>query len=219
MTKKELPTYTKGEEIFNAVTHIVGGAFGIFALIMCVLLAIKHNQTSLGMFSIVLYTSTIIILYTMSSIYHFLNRNNAKKVFRIFDHCTIYLLIAGTYSPICLISLRNSPWGIILFSIVWGCAIIGITFNAINMYWKAVKIISMILYIAMGWCVIFAIFPLLEVVPLACFYWLLAGGLAYTLGVIFYGLGKKIKYMHSIWHLFCILGTVLQFIAIYVYII
>lgn len=219
MSKKELPYYTKGEEIFNAVSHIVGGAFGIVALILSIIFGVKYDHYNLEMMSIIIYGLSITILYTMSSIYHFLHRNKAKKVFRIFDHCTIYLLIAGTYSPICLIALKDSIWGTIIFFTVWFLAIIGITFNAINMYWKAVKIISMVLYVAMGWCIIIALFPLLEIVPIAGFWWLLAGGLAYTFGLIFYGLGKKIKYMHAIWHLFCLLGTIFQFVGIFSYII
>lgn len=219
MSKKELPYYTKGEEIFNAVSHIVGGAFGIVALILSIIFGVKYDHYNLEMMSIIIYGLSITILYTMSSIYHFLHRNKAKKVFRIFDHCTIYLLIAGTYSPICLIALKDSIWGTIIFFTVWFLAIIGITFNAINMYWKAVKIISMVLYVAMGWCIIIALFPLLEIVPIASFWWLLTGGLAYTFGLIFYGLGKKIKYMHAIWHLFCLLGTIFQFVGIFSYII
>ena len=214
---KELPQYTKGEEIFNAVSHIVGGAFGIVALILGIVYGIKYHHDALGMLGIVFYGVSMILLYTMSSIYHFLRRNKAKKVFRIFDHCTIYLLIAGTYSPICLITLRDSIMGIILFSIVWGCAIIGITANAINMYALPIKILSMIMYLAMGWCVVFAIKDLMQLMPIQEFWWILAGGIAYTIGCIFYGIGAKKKYIHSVWHLFVLLGTILQFVGIFAY--
>lgn len=219
MTKKELPKYTKEEELFNAITHIIGAAFGVVALILGIVFGVKTNKNAAEMTGIILYGVSMILLYTMSSLYHFLPRNKAKRVFRIFDHCTIYLLIAGTYSPICLISLGATSWGIILFAVVWSCAIVGITFNAINMYWKAVKVLSMVLYLAMGWSVVFAIFPLLDVFPFEGFMWLLAGGIAYTVGVIFYAMGKKKKFVHGIWHLFCLVGTLLQFIAIFVYVI
>lgn len=160
----------------------------------------------------------MIITYTMSAIYHFLRPNKAKKVFRIFDHCSIYLLIAGTYTPLCLITLTNAPaWGYTLFAIVWALSILGIVLNAVNMYkWK---VLSMILYIALGWCIILAIYPLLQNIQLAGFWWLLAGGLCYTVGAVFYGFGKKVKYIHSIWHLFVLFGSILQFVSILFYVI
>lgn len=219
MKKIELPDYTKGEEIFSAVSHIVGGDFGVIALLLCTIFSVLKGMDGLSIFCLVLYGVSIIVLYTMSALYHFLRRNRAKKVFRVFDHCTIYLLIAGTYTPICGIVLRDSIWGIIILAIVWGGAIIGITFNAINMQWKAVKIISMILYVVMGWIIIAAIHPLLEAWNLPGFLWTLSGGIAYTIGVVFYAFGKKRRYIHSIWHLFVLLGTIFQFVAIFGYII
>ena len=216
---KELPSYTKGEEIFNAVSHIVGGAFGIVALILGLVYTIQYGHDGWSILSIIIYGFSIIVLYTMSSIYHFLRRNKAKRVFRIFDHCTIYFLIAGTYTPICVILLRDEWWGIALLIAVWISAIIGIVFNAINMHKKSIKILSMFLYIIMGWCVIFLIVPLLKIWPGPGFWFLLGGGISYTVGVIFYAFGKKAKYIHSIWHLFVFLGTVLQFVAILKYIV
>ncbi len=216
---KELPSYTKGEEIFNAVSHIVGGSFGIIALILGLVFTIREGHDGWSILSVIIYGVSIILLYTMSSIYHFLRRNKAKRVFRIFDHCTIYLLIAGTYTPICVILLRHEWWGILLLILVWVAAIVGITFNAINMHKTSIKVLSMILYIVMGWCVIFLIVPLLKIWYGPGFWFLLGGGISYTVGVIFYAFGKKAKYIHSIWHLFVFLGTVLQFIAILKYII
>lgn len=212
-----LPVYTKGEEIFNAVTHIVGGAFGIIFLIVGVIYAHWHCDR-VGIFSMYIYGFCMIITYTMSAIYHFLRPNRAKKVFRIFDHCSIYLLIAGTYTPLCLITLANAPaWGYTLFAIVWALSILGIVLNAVNMYkWK---VLSMILYIALGWCIILAIYPLLQNMQLAGFWWLLAGGLCYTVGAVFYGFGKKVKYIHSIWHLFVLFGSILQFVSILFYVV
>ena len=127
---KELPNYTKGEEIFNAVSHIVGGAFGIVALVLGVVFACLYSD-SYGIVSMSIYGASMILLYTMSSIYHFLRRNKAKKVFRIFDHCTIFLLIAGTYTPYCLVTLRQTgAWGWSLFGVVWLFAVLGIIFNS-----------------------------------------------------------------------------------------
>lgn len=128
---KTLPKYTRGEEIFNAVSHIVGGALGIGALVVGIVFAALKTD-KIGVISMIIFGLSIMILYTMSAIYHFLFINKAKKVFRVFDHCTIYLLIAGTYTPICLITLRNEwIWGYLILGIVWFLAILGIVFNAI----------------------------------------------------------------------------------------
>ena len=218
MTNKELPKYTKGEEIFNAVSHIVGGAFGILALVIGVIYAALYSN-AVAIVSMVIFGVAMILLYTMSAIYHFLRPNRAKKVFRIFDHCTIYLLIAGTYTPFCLIALEGVLQGYIILGIVWGISIVGITLNAVNMHWKAVKILSQISYIALGWCILFAFIPLLNALSLLEFWLLVGGGLAYTMGAIFFAFGSKCRYIHSVWHLFVILGTILQFTSILLYII
>lgn len=218
MKNSDLPNFTHGEEIFNAVTHIVGGAFGIIGLILGIILSIQKGHDEIGILAIIIYCISIILLYTMSSIYHFLNRNLAKKVFRIFDHCTIYLLIAGTYTPICLITLRESLIGIIIFIVVWLCAIAGIIMNAINMHAKTVKIISMTLYLVMGWCGVLVFKDLLEATSLTACLGILFGGIAYTGGVVFFSMGTKVKFAHSLWHMFCILGTVIHFVTISIYI-
>ena len=214
---KDLPNYTKGEEIFNAVSHIVGGAFGIVALVVGVIFACLYSD-AYAIVSMAIYGSSMILLYTMSAIYHFLRRNKAKKLFRIFDHCTIFLLIAGTYTPFCLVTLRGA-WGWSIFGVVWALAILGIVFNAINMHKPLIKTLSMICYLCMGWCVVVAIKPLLENLDKAGFIWLLIGGLMYTLGAIFYLAGSKKKYIHSVWHLFCLLGTFFQFMSILLYVV
>lgn len=214
---KSLPSYTKGEEIFNAVTHIVGGAFGIVFLIVGVIYA-HWNCNALGIASVYIYGFSMIIAYTMSSIYHFLRPNKAKRIFRIFDHCSIFLLIAGTYTPFCLITLANAPaWGYTIFALVWTLSIIGIVLNAINMYkWN---VLSQILYIALGWCILIAVVPLVKYLDVAGFWWLLSGGIAYTVGAVFYGFGRKMKYIHSVWHLFVLSGSILQFVSILFYVI
>ena len=207
---KSLPRYTKGEEIFNAVSHIVGGAFGLCAWLT---LALRAHGTA-EQLSVAAFGVSIIVLYTMSALYHFLPVGRAKRVFRIFDHCTIFLLIAGTYTPYCLIPLYGTTVGWAVFAAQWVCAAAGITMNAIRMNNKVVKGISMALYVVMGWMAIAFIPALLPRVSAACFWLLLAGGIAYTAGIAFFAFGKKVRYFHSVWHLFVLLGTALQFASI-----
>ncbi len=207
------PSYGKGEELFNAISHIVGGALGvIFCVISFYLVSLSPSSNQYVAAGI--YSFSIITLYTMSALYHFLPQGRAKRVFRIFDHCTIFLLIAGCYTPFCLIPLWNLPVGKVIFIVEWSLAIIGITFNAINMNNKIIKVCSQICYVIMGWMIVFAIRPLLVAVPLSCFLWLLAGGIFYTVGILFYALGKKKTYLHCVWHIFVLVGSVLQFISI-----
>ena len=215
----KLARYTKGEEIFNAVTHIVGGAIGVAVLVLAIIFAVLRSD-GLVLMGVIFYGVCMIILYTMSAIYHFLPVGHAKAVFRIFDHCTIFLLIAGTYSPICLFApLRETGWGWWLFGFVWAAAVLGITFNAINMHNRIVKIMSQIMYILIGWCAVVAFGVIVKVLPLAFLLMMIAGGVAYTSGVTFYALGKKKKYFHSIWHLFCLAGTVVHFVAILLFVV
>jgi hemolysin III len=199
--------YTKGEEIFNAVTHIVGGAFGLAAWIV---LAYFAYPNMVAFTAVSIFSLSIIILYTMSALYHFLPVGMAKAVFRVFDHCTIFLLIAGTYTPYCLIVLGGTQLGITIFIAEWVLAVAGITMNAIAMKNKVIKAISMVLYVAMGWFIVISFKLLLTGLSPASFWLLLAGGIAYTSGLIFFGFGKKVKYFHSIWHLFDLAGTILQ---------
>lgn len=214
-----LPTYTKGEEISNMVSHIMGGVLGIVAIVLCSVFAgIHHN--AYGVISGVIFGISMIILYTMSSIYHGLKPNTtAKKVFQILDHCTIFILIAGSYTPFALCTLReyNTALGWTIFGIIWGLAAIGITLNSIDL--KRYKVFSMICYLAMGWCIILKINILPSLITNMGFILLLAGGIVYTLGAILYGLGKKYKYMHFIFHICVILGSFLHFMCILLYVI
>ena len=217
--EKNIKLYTKGEEIFNAVTHIAGGAFGIAVLVLGVVFASLYND-AFAVAAMAVYGVGMITLYTASSIYHFLRQNKAKRVFRILDHCSIFLLIAGTYTPFCLITLRTAgAWGWALFGVIWFSAAVGITFNAINMHNKIVGRLSMAAYLAMGWSAVAAFVPLVQNLRLAGLLWTLAGGIAYTAGAIFYALGRKVKYFHSVWHLFILAGSVLQFIGIIFYVV
>lgn len=213
-----LPTYTKGEEIFNMTSHIVGGALGIVATVLCVVFAAIHGN-GYGVVSGAIYGVTMIILYTMSSIYHGLSpKRNSKKVFQILDHCSIFLLIAGSYTPFALCTIRSYDpvTGWVIFGVIWFLAILGIVLNSIDL--KQFKVFSMICYLLMGWCIIMKINILPKLLGITGFVLLLAGGIAYTVGAILYGLGKKHKYVHSIFHLFILLGSFLQFMCILLYV-
>ena len=208
--KIDLPKYRLGEELMNSISHGFGALLSIAALVLCVIKA----DTGLELFSVLFYGISSIILYLMSCLYHSLARNNAKRVFRIIDHCSIFLLIAGTYTPFCLLVLPlNIGWWI--FGFVWLCAVIGILLNSLDM--KKFKKISMILYLLMGWCIIFTFKTLWNNMNHFGILLLLLGGVIYTLGAVLYGVGKKKKYMHSVFHLFCIMASACFFFAIYIY--
>ena len=218
MSKKnkiEIPHYTLGEELMSAISHGVGALLGVAALLLCVVRSAQHGS-AMAVVCSAIYGFTLIVLYTMSTMYHSLAVNRAKKVFRVIDHCSIYLLIAGTYTPFSLITL-NDPVGYIIFAVVWITAIVGITFSAIDL--KRFRVFSMTAYIAMGWVIIFAFKPLLDAMPAPGIWLLLSGGIAYTLGVLPFALGKKHKYMHSLFHFFVLAGSILHFLCIYLYVI
>jgi hemolysin III len=217
LAKRAIPDYTRGEEIFNMTSHIAGGVFAIAALILCVFISSMHSN-SWGVLAGAIYGSTMIILYSISSIYHGLgNKGTSKKVLQVIDHCAIFLLIAGTYTPLLLCGLRpvHPVFGWIMLGMVWASAILGITLNAIDL--KRYTVFSMIYYLGSGLFIIFAIEPMLAVVPVNAFVLLFAGGLSYIIGTIMYGLGRKIRYMHSIFHIFVVGGSVLQFFCIFLY--
>lgn len=209
-----LPDYTLGEELMNSISHGVGALLGVVALVLCI---IKPATTgnSYGVVAGAVYGSTLIMLYTMSSLYHALKVNRAKRVFQTFDHCSIFLLIAGTYTPISLVALKGAL-GWTLFGIIWAVAIMGITLNAISV--KKYAVLSMICYIAMGWVIVFVFPALIKMVPRDCIRLLFWGGIAYTLGAVLYGLGKRGRYIHSIWHVFVLAGSILHFFSIYLYV-
>lgn len=214
-----LPTYSKGEEIFNMVSHIVGGAIGIAAIALCsVFGALRGN--AYGVVSGVIFGFTMLVLYTMSSIYHGLKpQNKAKKVFQIIDHCSIFILIAGTYTPIALCTLREQSVfdGWLVFGIIWGLAVVGIALNSIDL--KKYKVFSMICYLIMGWFIVIKTPLVIEKLGVGAFVFLLSGGIAYTIGAVLYGVGKKKAWMHSIFHIFCVIGSILHFLMILFYVI
>jgi hemolysin III len=217
LKERILPSYSRGEEIFNMVTHIVGGAIGVGALIACVIVA-AFRKNVWGVVGGSIYGASIIIMYTMSSIYHGLKAITAKKVFQILDHCTIFILIAGTYTPILLGRFRElyplDAW--IIFGLLWGVTIIGIVFNSIDL--KMYKKASIICYLIMGWCMFFRLPNFLNAYPFGLFILILLGGVSYTTGTAFYVLGRKKKFTHSVFHLLTDIATILHVIAIAIYV-
>ena len=213
---RPLPDYTKGEEIFNMVSHIVGGAVGVAALVLCIIFSAVHKN-GYALAGSIVYGVSMITLYTMSSVYHGLRAGTAKRVMQVLDHCTIYLLIAGTYTPILLSAMRPidpvASW--VLLGVVWGLSAIAITLTAIDL--KKYAVFSMICYIGMGWCIVVKIPLLIAAVGWGGFWLILAGGLCYTAGAVLYGMGKKKRYMHSVFHLFVVAGSVLHLLAILLY--
>ncbi len=218
-----LPSYTKSEETFNWVVHCIGATLAVAALVLCVVFsAISGELVGYKVVSCAIYGATLIILYTSSTLYHALPMNKSKAVFRIFDHCSISLLIAGTYTPFTLVTLReySGVWGWTIFGIVWGAAILSIILTSIDL--KKFEKINLICYLLMGWCVVIAIVPLFQSnLATMGFILVLLGGIFYTIGALIYVIGKKrkIKYMHAIWHLFVLAGSILQFFSIFFYVI
>ena len=218
LDNRVLPSYSKGEEIFNMISHILGAVLGIVAIVLLTVIAAHHNNVY-GIVSGVIFGISMLILYCMSSIYHGLSpKLKAKKVFQVIDHCSIFLLIAGSYTPFCLCTLRqyDSVTGWVIFGVIWFAAILGIILNSIDL--KRFNIISMICYLLMGWCIVFRISILPALLTITGFLLLLIGGIIYTIGAILYGLGKKIKWMHSIFHVCIFIGSLLHFFCILFYV-
>ncbi len=219
---RRLPDYTRGEEIFNMVSHIVGGGFGVIACATCVVKGFLFGNAYdiVGSF---IYGISMIVLYTMSSIYHGLKPEMAKKVFQIIDHCTIFILIAGTYTPIALSAIRPEiPWmGWTVFGFVWGVSALGIVLNAIDL--KRYNKLSMFFYLLLGWCIVLTGKNCMAAVGEGGMFWLLLGGISYTVGAVFYGVGghgkHPLRYMHSVFHLFVVAGSILQYVGIIFYVI
>ena len=211
---RALPCYCKGEEIMNMVTHIVGGALGIAVLLLCLLKASGAAAVTAS----AIYGGSMIALYAVSSIYHGLRPGMAKKVMQVLDHCMIYLLIAGTYTPILLVAFRSEYpyicWG--LLAAEWLLAALAVTLTAIDL--RKYRVFSMICYIFLGWGIVFFLPQTLTVMGREGFGVLLAGGIAYTIGAVLYGIGSKLPWMHSIFHIFVVAGSFLQFLAIYLHV-
>ena len=217
LINRKLPNYTRGEEIMNMITHIVGGALGIIILLCCTLKAIKSGSV-ITILGAVLYGISMVTLYTMSSIYHGLRPGTGKKVLQVIDHCTIYFLIAGTYAPIILTAFlpRYPIIGWTLLALQLGLGSLAAVLTAIDL--KKYKVFSMICYIFMGWSVIFFTSQALEILTKGGFLLILWGGIAYSVGAVLFGIGSKVHWMHAVFHIFVVLGSVLQFLGIYLYI-
>lgn len=213
--KIKIPRYSLGEELMSSISHGVGALLSIIALVLCVVFSAIHGNVY-AVVSSVIYGSTSIILYMMSTLYHSLKVNNAKRIFRILDHSSIFLLIAGTYTPYALVALPQTL-GWVIFGVIWGCAIIGIVLNSIDL--EKFKKLSVILYLVMGWMIIFSFDKLIASLDIRGIYLMVAAGLLYTIGAIFYGIGKKIKYMHSIFHMFVLSASICFFFSIFLYVI
>jgi hemolysin III len=200
-------------ERFNGISHLMGSVLALAgASVLVVLAARQADPWKIVSFS--LYGASLFLLYTFSTLYHSL-RHSAKAVFRKLDHLSIYLLIAGTYTPFALVTLRGG-WGWSLFGAVWGLAAVGMMIEFLPR--RGPRILPVMIYLLMGWLALIALKPLLQALPLHGFLWLLAGGLCYTLGIIFYGLDQRLKHAHGIWHLFVLGGSVCHYIAIFIYV-
>lgn len=216
MKKITIPKYNLCEELINSISHGLGVILGIIALVLTITFSAR-NHSPIGVVSSCIYGVTMIIMYLNSCLYHaFSPKLKAKKVFRVLDHCDIYLFIAGCYTPYCLCLIGGTK-GWIIFSVIWTSAIIGVLLNAINL--EKFQVPSLILYLIMGWMIIFSYDSISNTLALPGLILLIAGGIVYTLGAILYGIGSKKKYFHSIFHFFVLAGSILQFLSILIYVI
>ncbi len=218
MTDKKdhvLPRQSLGEEIANSITHGIGAALATAALtILVVFAALKGDAWRVVSFSI--YGASLVILYTSSTLYHAFTYKGAKRYFRIMDHSSIFLLIAGTYTPITLLPLRDTGWGWTMFVLIWAMALLGILFK--TFFYGKLEKLSVVFYVLMGWLAVIAIKPMLANLPTGLLIWIAIGGLFYTFGIIFYA-WTKLPYSHSIWHLFVLGGSISHFFGILLYLV
>ena len=205
-------SYTLGEEIFNSVAHGVGALLAVVGSSVLLVFAGLSRDPWIIVGSVI-YGVCLIMLYTMSTLYHSFTHEKVKELFRVFDHCSVFLLIAGTYTPFTLVTLRGGI-GWALFGVIWGATLLGIILNAVNL--EKFKRFSLICYLGMGWAVVFAFRPLIENMPINGLILLALGGMFYTVGVIFYKM-KKLKYAHSVWHLFVLAGSIMHYFCILFY--
>lgn len=217
LRERALPAYSRGEEMMNMATHIAGGAMALVILVLSIVRPALSKNT-VGIVSGAIYGSSMLIVFTVSSVYHGMRKGVCKLVMRIIDHCDIYFLIAGTYTPILLLGVRtvNPALAWTVFGLEWVMAALGVTLNAIDL--KKYEKFSMICYLVMGWGVIFCLRSTVEAMTLSGFLWILGGGVAFSIGALLYKIGKKKAYIHSVFHIFVVLGAALQFVGIYGYV-
>ena len=216
LSDRLLPNYTKGEEIMNMVTHIAGFALSLVVIVLCLTKAAQNNNIP-GIVGAGIDGGTMLILYAVSSIYHGLRPNLGKKVMQILDHCAIYFFIAGTYTVILLSAFfpRYPLLATLLLLEQWCLCVLATTFTAVDL--KKYNVLSMICYIAMGWSIIFFSSQCITALTKPGFLWLLAGGIVYTIGAILYGIGSKMHWIHSVFHIFVVAGSFLQFISVFAF--
>lgn len=216
LSQRSLPNYSRGEEITNTVTHIAGGIIAVAILVICIVFSALHHNVY-GIVTSAIYGTTMVALYTVSSVYHGMVPGIGKKIMQVIDHCTIYFLIGGTYTVLLLTAIRPVypvvAWS--TFAFEWTMVIIATVFTAIDL--EEYKVFSMICYIGMGWAILPFARHTMQTLTLPGFLLLLSGGIAYTIGAVLYGLGSKRKWMHCIFHVFVILGSVLQFFSVLFY--
>ncbi len=208
-TNIKLPKYSILEEILNSISHGIGFIFSTAAFI---LLTLKHQNNLKNIVIMGIYSFTLMFLYLSSTLYHSITHQRAKNILRKFDHCSIFLLIAGTYTPICSVLINNFFSHAVLI-IVWSTALIGIILNTISV--NKFEKFSLVCYIAMGWSIALIAKQAWQILNLFQLKWLILGGVFYTVGAVFYVLGKKKKYIHFIWHVFVLIGSLCHFITIY----
>ena len=214
LADRQLPDYTRNEERANMGTHIAGGLLGVTALVLCLVKA-ASDKDACGVVAAAVYGASLILLYTVSSVYHGLRPGMGKKVMQVIDHCTIYLLIAGSYTAVSLAAFRPlSPalgWG--MFAFQWALAALAVSLTAIDL--KRYRVFSMVCYLFMGWAILPFLPQTMKALGPAGFWLLFTGGVAYTIGAVLYGIGAKKRWMHTVFHVFVVLGSLLQFLAIY----
>lgn len=217
LDKVPLIQYGKAEDAVNSISHAIGAVFGIVVLVLCTVRAAKLGS-AMGVVSSVIYGASMILLYFCSALYHGLPTGNAKRFMRIVDHAVIYLLIAGTMTPCVLVALHsvNPTLSWVMFGIAWGCALLGIILTMID--FEKYKVMEMVLYIAIGWTLLFVVKPLFQALSMTGVVLVILGGAVYTVGAIIYGLGKKVRYFHALFHLFVLAGSTLHFVAVYWYV-
>ncbi|MFO1420781.1 MAG: hemolysin III family protein [Candidatus Competibacteraceae bacterium] len=200
-------------ERFNSISHLVGAVAALVGVVIVVVEAAQQGDPwKIVSFSV--YGATLFSLYTISTLYHSL-RGRAKRIFRKLDHLSIYFLIAGTYTPFTLVTLRGA-WGWTIFGIIWGLALVGIGLEALPQ--KGNRVLSVVVYVLMGWLVLVALEPLLQALPPAGFVWLLLGGIFYTGGLAFYMFDEKVRHFHGVWHLFVLAGSISHYVTILFYV-
>lgn len=209
----EIPSYTRKQETFNALSHAVGIVIAIFVLVFGIIKLATQQISLLYFFGLLIFSLSTALVYLTSATYHYLNKdNNYKKTLRVLDHCTIFLLIAGTYTPICFVLMSTRVVGLVMLIVEWSSALLGVILNALFFHRKAVNIISYILYLVMGWLALYS--GAFLYMDLVCFLFILFGGITYTIGAILYAIGKKNMNFHSIFHVFVLMSTILQTIGV-----